>query len=103
MNPKTTPVLERSSVRGKTKKHPDLILLDLLMPNMDGITMMKKLRQTNEWGKHVPVIVFSNLSPDDEKINQAITESQPAYYLMKSGWTIEDLVEKIKERLARKM
>ncbi len=83
------------------REHPDLILLDIAMPIMDGLTMMKKLRQENEWGKHVPIILLTNLSADDDKINQAITDNEPAYYLVKSNWTISDLVEKIRERLSR--
>ena len=82
-------------------EHPDLILLDIVMPQMDGITMMKELRQKNEWGKNVPIILLTNLSADDEKINQAIVDNVPAYYLVKSNYTISDLVEKIKERLSR--
>ena len=84
------------------REHPDLILLDIIMPKMDGITMMKKLRQTNEWGKQVPIILLTNLSPVDDKINQAIADNEPAYYLVKSNWSIEDLVEKIRERLSRR-
>jgi DNA-binding response OmpR family regulator len=83
------------------REHPDLILLDILMPKMDGLMLMKKLREASEWGKNVPIILLTNLSPDDEKINQAITEYAPAYYLVKSNWSISDLVEKIKERLSR--
>lgn len=81
-------------------EHPDIILLDILMPIMDGLTMMKKLRQTNEWGKNVPIIILTNLSPNDE-INQAIVENEPAYYLVKSDLTMNELVGKIKDRLSR--
>lgn len=49
-------------------EHPDLILLDILMPKMDGLTMMKKLRQGDEWGKHVPIIVLTNHSADSDYI-----------------------------------
>ncbi|HTE48780.1 MAG TPA: response regulator [Candidatus Paceibacterota bacterium] len=83
-------------------ERPDLILLDLMMPKMDGLTMMKKLRQSNEWGKKVPVIILTNLSADDEKINQSIAIDAPAYYIVKSNLTINDLVEKIRERINRK-
>ena len=41
-----------------TSHHPDIILLDLVMPKMDGITMLSKLRQ-DEWGKTAKVIVLS--------------------------------------------
>lgn len=84
------------------REHPDLILLDIVMPKMDGLTMMKKLRQADEWGKRVPIILLTNLNADDDKINRAITENEPAYYLVKSDWKIDDLVEKIRERLSRK-
>jgi len=78
---------------------PDLILLDILLPKMDGMTMMKKLRQENEWGKKVPIILLTNLSPDNEKINKVVAENEPAYYLVKANTPIETLMEKIKERL----
>jgi len=80
---------------------PDLILLDILMPKMDGVTMMRKLRQENEWGKKVPVIILTNLNPSDEKINKAIEECEPAFYIIKSNQTINELIDKIRERLSR--
>ena len=83
------------------REHPDLILLDILMPAMDGLSMMKKLREANEWGKKVPIIFLTNLSADDDKINKAVADNEPAYYLVKANYTIEDLVEKIRERLSR--
>src|SRR5690348_10074943 len=59
--------------------HPSIILLDVLMPKMDGITMMNKLRE-DEWGKSAPVIILTNVNPDSDKIIKSIVESQPAYY-----------------------
>jgi len=84
------------------RDHPDLILLDIVMPKMDGMTMLKKLRQESEWGKSVPVILLTNLSPDEEKINKGITEDEPAYYLIKTNWSLNDVVQKVRERLNRK-
>ncbi len=83
------------------REHPDLILLDIVMPVMDGMTMLKKLRSENEWGKSVPVVLLTNLSADDDKIMREIAETEPAYYLVKSNWTINEVVEKVRERLAR--
>jgi len=82
------------------KEKPDIILLDIVMPKMDGMTMLRKLRRENSWGKGVPVILLTNLSADDEKIT-AIAIDEPAYYLVKSDWTIEDILEKVRERLSR--
>src|SRR3989344_5488345 len=82
------------------QEHPDLILVDIVLPGMDGITMMKKLRDSGEWGKNVPIILLTNLSADDQRINQAIVDNEPAYYMMKSNSKISDLISKIKERLS---
>jgi len=81
------------------RDHPDLILLDIVMPKMDGMTMLKKLREENEWGKKVPVILLTNLSATDEKIIKAMVENEPSYYLVKSDWKIGDVVKKVKETL----
>lgn len=83
------------------KEQPHIILLDIVMPKMDGMAMLKKLRQENEWGKSVPVILLTNLSSDDDKILKGVSEDLPAYYLVKSDWAIDDVVKKVKERLVR--
>jgi len=82
-------------------ERPDLILLDIIMPKMDGLSMLKKLRAESLWGKNVPVILLTNLSPDDDKINERIAEDGPAYYLVKTNWSMSDVVAKVKERLNR--
>lgn len=79
------------------KEHPDLILLDLMMPVMDGLTMLEKLRQDQEWGKGAAVILLTNIN-DPEKIAQA-TDAGSYDFLVKSDWNIEDVVKKIKAKL----
>jgi len=81
------------------REKPDLILLDILMPVMDGLTMMDQLRQKDLYGKNVPIILLTNLSASEEKIMKAITKDEPAYYLVKSDWNLSQVVEKIRERL----
>ncbi|MBP9802581.1 response regulator transcription factor [Patescibacteria group bacterium] len=76
--------------------HPDLILLDIIMPKMDGVTMLKKLR-LDTWGKDVPVIVMSNLSEADKNID--IVDADIQAYLVKSDFPLADIVEKIKSVL----
>ncbi len=78
------------------QNHPDLILLDILMPKMDGLTMLKKLRE-NEWGKKVPVIILTNFS-GDEKIAAAM-ENEALDYFIKSDVKLEEVVSRIKEKL----
>jgi DNA-binding response OmpR family regulator len=79
-------------------KHPDLILLDLLMPVMDGMTALKKIR-ADAWGAHVPVIVLTNLSAKDEHLVEDIVTHRPMDYLIKSDWKLHDVVKKIEEVL----
>lgn len=75
---------------------PDLILLDLIMPVMDGITVLHELRK-DEWGKNVPVIILTNLS-DAEKVAEGI-DSHVSGYLVKADWKLVDVMKKIKETL----
>lgn len=75
--------------------HPDLILLDIRMPKMDGMTMLKLLRQ-DEWGKDAKVIILTNLDPIDT-ILQGVINDRPTYYLLKASTRSEDVLEKIEE------
>lgn len=77
-------------------KCPDLVLLDIIMPKMDGITLLHKLRQ-NEKCKEMKVIMLTNLD-DMSKIADAIEEGS-SEYLIKSDIKIEDIVQKVKEKL----
>jgi len=78
------------------KEKPDMILLDLVMPVMDGMTMLSKLRE-DKWGKNARVIILSNLS-DAEKVSEAIQKGTYDY-LVKVDWRLEDIVKKISKQL----
>ena len=79
------------------EKHPDLILLDIFMPVMDGITMLSKLRSTGEGGKTVHVIVLTN-STDAQTIAK-VAGFGATDFLIKSEWSLEALVARIRERI----
>ncbi len=80
------------------KEHPDLILLDVLMPKMDGTNMLQELR-LDEWGKTVPVIILTNVSPNSGISISSILQKEPAYYFVKSDINLEGIVDKVKEVL----
>ena len=80
-------------------ERPDIILLDILMPVMDGSTMMTKLREENLWGKNVPIILLTNLSTAEIKVVKAVVEATPSYYLVKSNWSMADVIQKVKDTL----
>ena len=81
---------------------PDIILLDVIMPKMDGIAMLKNLRREGGWAKNVPIILLTNLGADNEKVMKEIEGDKAACYLVKSDWAIGDVVGKVKEMLFQK-
>ena len=78
------------------KDVPDLIVLDLAMPVMDGLTMLNKLK-AEKAGKNIQVIVLTN-SGDLGKIAAAV-EKGICSYLVKADFTTEDLVKRVKQFL----
>ena len=81
------------------KKEPDMILLDIIMPKMNGMVMLKKLRQASKWGRSVSVILLSNLGGDDEEMMAEIGKDRLADYLVKSNWSLDDVVKKVRGKL----
>jgi len=79
------------------KEHPDVILLDVLMPKMDGWEMLEKLR-ADEWGKNAEVIMLTNVG-DMESISKAVDRGT-FEYLIKTELDIEDIAAKVKEKLS---
>jgi CheY-like chemotaxis protein len=76
--------------------HPDLMMVDVLMPKMDGISMLKNLRANPEFAK-IPASVLTNLN-DSQTIQDAL-ESGAYDFLVKSNWNPKDLVKYVKEKL----
>ncbi len=83
------------------EKHPDLILLDLIMPAMDGMTACKKIRE-DIWGAKIPIIILTNLSATkDQFIDDALVHKL-THYLIKSDWKLHNILKKIEEILEDK-
>lgn len=79
-----------------TALHPDLILLDIILPKIDGMTLLTELRK-DDWGKTAKVIILSNLGTGDELAQSK--EKNVKDFLVKTDWSMEDVVKKIKENL----
>lgn len=75
------------------KEKPDLILSDMLMPKIDGITMAKKIRESNAT---VPIIFLTNIK---DTRYAAVQESGEFDYLIKSNVRINDIINKTKVKL----
>ena len=78
------------------REHPSLILLDIIMPKMDGIEMLEKLRK-DVWGKGAKVVMLTNLSDNVQR--NKVEKSGVEDYLVKAEWDIEGIVRKVKEAL----
>jgi two-component system alkaline phosphatase synthesis response regulator PhoP len=76
------------------EQHPDIIILDITMPKMNGKETLQALR-LDEWGKEVPVIMLSSLATDKETLAEII-DSHPLYYLLKDVSNPDDVLEKVK-------
>ncbi|MBN1779264.1 MAG: response regulator [Candidatus Buchananbacteria bacterium] len=75
---------------------PDLVVLDILLPDIDGLSVLNELAH-NPKTKNIPVIIFSNLA-DEGSLEQA--EAIGNYeYLVKAKTDLNVLVEKIKKKL----
>src|SRR5258708_7019623 len=63
--------------------HPDLLLLDVILPKMNGLKILKKIREMDSWGAHVPAIFLTNIPPTNDEMNEAVAQTAPSYYLLK--------------------
>lgn len=81
-----------------SQARPQLIVLDLLMPQMNGHEMMQELITHHEWVKEVPVLVTTNYSATDSGSQAWMKEVQMAYVL-KSDMGLAALVEQAKKLL----
>lgn len=78
---------------------PDLILLDMMMPVMNGLDTLKLLKK-NPKTEHIPVFMLSNLG--EEKAMQEAMAAGAASYLLKSNFAPEELMSAIHQQLGQK-
>ena len=77
---------------------PDLVILDIMMPKIDGFGVLEKLR-ANEMMKTKPILVYSNLAQEEE-IKRAQTLGATEF-IIKANLSPTEMVEKIKKYLNR--
>jgi DNA-binding response OmpR family regulator len=73
---------------------PDIILLDLMMPVMDGTIMLRRLREFPQF-KKLPVIILTNAGAVDN-IKETQRYDNACEFLIKSNVSIDDVVDKVK-------
>lgn len=77
-------------------EHPDVILLDVIMPKMDGFVALKKIRKGNTTAK-IPVILLTNLG-QEEDVRKG-RELGADDYFIKANHTPQEVVDKVKALL----
>lgn len=78
------------------KMKPDVILLDLMMPEMNGDTMLAKLR-SSEWGKKPKVIVLTNMG--EQEIPQGVRDLGVSDIILKADMTPRQVADLVKKHL----
>ena len=81
------------------KEKPDLVLLDLVLPKMDGFEVLTEVRKDPSV-KSTPVIILSNLERMTDV--QRALELGATTYLVKTNYRLDEVVKKIKETLGEK-
>lgn len=76
-------------------RHPDLILLDLILPKMYGLDVLKKIR-SDSWGKNAFVVVLSSIDDSITKEAEALGVKD---YLIKKDWKLDEAIKFIKSKL----
>lgn len=80
------------------KEMPAVILLDLLLPRMNGFEFLKKIKD-DEKTKNIPVIALSNLGQNADQ-EKAISLGA-AEYLIKADYKLEEIVEKVRRCISK--
>ena len=86
-----------AGLRLAISEHPDILLLDIVMPKMNGLKMLENLREDN-WGKDAKVIILTNLS-DETKVKEAMGLGA-LEYVIKTEVKLKDIIEKVNNALS---
>ena len=82
------------------KFEPDLILLDLILPKVNGFEVLEKIKG-NEATKNIPVIILTNLE-GSENVQRAL-ELEAFDYLVKSNYSLNEIVNRVESTLNKKI
>lgn len=75
---------------------PDIILLDLMMPEMNGHEMLAKLRKT-DWGKPIKVVILTNMG--EQEAPEGIRDLGVSAFILKADMTPRQVAEIVKKQL----
>ena len=78
---------------------PDLVLLDLMMPEMDGVTLLRMIRQSDRW-ENLPVVVLTGVT-DDQFLIERARELKIQDLIPKATFGFDDLLTRVKRHLPK--
>jgi DNA-binding response OmpR family regulator len=79
------------------KMRPDIILLDLMMPEMNGDEMLEKMRAT-DWGKDIKVIILTNMG--EQEAPASVKQQNVRRFIVKAEMTPRQVAEMVQNELA---
>lgn len=79
------------------KENADVMLLDLVLPELGGLDILKEIKKSGKYNSELKVVVFSNLDSEEDKIKAFKLGADG--FIPKTKYTPSELVEKIKEIL----
>lgn len=77
---------------------PDMVLLDLMMPEMNGDELLMNLRKT-DWGKDIPVIILTNMG--ESEIPEPVMKLGVRKVILKADMTPKQVVDLVKIELEK--
>jgi len=86
----------REGLKTALAEKPDMILLDIVMPEMDGLEMLKMLRE-DKWGANAYVTLFTSYA-DPDRVAKAL-ELGAHNYLLKTSLNLVEIVNEVKKKL----
>ena len=73
------------------------MILDIIMPKMNGMDMMEKIREDSGWGGDVPIVMLTNVSDPENVSRAAILRVYD--FLVKTDWRLDDVVKLVEDKI----
>lgn len=79
---------------------PDIVLLDLMMPEMNGDEMLERMRQT-DWGKNIKVIILTNVG--EQEAPESLKSLNVSAFVVKADMTPRQVADLVKQELKNRI
>jgi DNA-binding response OmpR family regulator len=79
------------------KMEPDIVLLDLMMPEMNGDEVLEKMRKS-DWGKKIKVVILTNVG--EQEAPDSLKDLDVSCYIVKAEMTPHQVVDLVRQKLA---